>query len=249
MENNKKDKGGEKDGNQTSAWMVTFSDLSTLLLTFFVLLLSMSSMNKLKMKSMFHNFTASCGILAFKEYGEIAHPKENLIEGIAETLKDTVVVKKDKIKNEKVDITSDNPEDLFKGASGSLTYQNVEGGFKLVFGQHLLFHSGSAKIREEAKPLLAKIAQFIRITSYQIYIDGFTDNVPIHTELYSSNKALSLGRAYAVMHYLVQKEALPPESIAIAGYGASRPVAANGTEAGRAQNRRVELIFKNQKYF
>ena len=176
MGNNKKSKENEEE-SQTAAWMVTFSDLSTLLLTFFVLLLSMSSMNKLKMKSMFHNFTASCGILAFKEYGEIARPIETLIAELPETLKDSLVVRKNELKNEKVDITSDIPSHLFKGATGSLSFQNVEGGFKLVFGQELLFNSGSARIKEEAMPVLARIARFMRITNYQIYIDGFTDNV------------------------------------------------------------------------
>lgn len=249
MGNNRKKKGGEGESPNTTAWMVTFSDLSTLLLTFFVLLLSMSSMNKLKMKSMFHNFTASCGILGFKEYGEIARPKESLITGIAETLKDTLVVRKNEDRYEKVDITSDTPERLFRGASGSLVYQNVEGGFKLVFGQELLFNSGSAEIKQQAKPVLAKIARFMRITSYQIYIDGHTDNVSIHTETYPSNRVLSLARAYAVMHYFVEEEKLPAESIGLAGYGALRPVTTNTTEAGRAKNRRVEIIFKDQKYF
>jgi len=249
MENNRKKRSGEGEGTDTSAWMVTFSDLSTLLLTFFVLLLSMSSMNKLKMKSMFHNFTSSCGILAFKEYGEIARPRESLIAGIAETLKDTLVVRKNEDRYEKIDITSDVPEKLFKGASGSLVYQNVEGGFKLVFGQELLFNSGSAQIKEQAKPVLAKIARFMRITSSQVYIDGYTDNVPIHTEAYPSNRDLSLARAYAVMHYFVDEEKVPTESIGLAGYGALRPIASNATGLGRAKNRRVEIVFKNQKYF
>lgn len=249
MGNNRKKRGGEGEGTDTSAWMVTFSDLSTLLLTFFVLLLSMSSMNKLKMKSMFHNFTSSCGILAFKEYGEIARPKESLITGIAETLKDTLVVRKNEDRYEKIDITSNAPEKLFKGASGSLVYQNVKGGFKLVFGQGLLFNSGSAEIKEQAKPVLARIARFMRITSYQVYIDGYTDNVPIHTQTYPSNRDLSLARAYAVMHYLVDEEKVAAESIGLAGYGALRPIASNATNPGRAKNRRVEIVFKNQKYF
>ncbi|RLB17726.1 MAG: hypothetical protein DRG82_05730 [Deltaproteobacteria bacterium] len=249
MGNNRKKRGGEGDSMDTSAWMVTFSDLSTLLLTFFVLLLSMSSMNKLKMKSMFHNFTSSCGILAFKEYGEIARPKESLITGIAETLKDTLVVRKNEDRYEKVDITSDVPEKLFSGANGSVVFQNVKGGFKLVFGQELLFKSGSAEIKEQARPVLARIARFMRITSYHIYIDGHTDNVPIHTKTYPSNKELSLARAYAVTRYFVVDEELPAETIGLSGYGSLRPIDTNATETGRAKNRRVEMVFKDQKYF
>jgi hypothetical protein len=75
-------------------WMVTFSDLSTLLLTFFVLLLSMSSMDDRSMKSMFTNFTSACGILYFKEYGEIYRPKEVLIESLYESLQEILTVKR-----------------------------------------------------------------------------------------------------------------------------------------------------------
>jgi len=74
--------------------MVTFSDLSALLLTFFVLLLSMSTMDQKTFKSMFHNFTASAGILYFKDYGEIYRPKDILIENLYEKLNDALVVKK-----------------------------------------------------------------------------------------------------------------------------------------------------------
>ncbi|MFZ0447607.1 MAG: flagellar motor protein MotB [Desulfatiglandaceae bacterium] len=244
-----KKKRGAEEEMDTQAWMVTFSDLSTLLLTFFVLLLSMSSMNELKMKSMFHNFTSSCGILAFKEYGEIAHPRESLISSLAETLKDALVVRRDEDQEESMEIPSESAEKLFKGASGSLVFQEIKGGFKLVFGQALLFNSGSAEIKDGARPVLMKIARFMRRSSYQIYIDGYTDNVPIHTESYDSNRALSLARAYNVMHYFVTDEKLSPESIAIGGYGASHPVASNDSIIGRAKNRRVEMIFKNQKYF
>jgi len=247
-------KGGKKKRGadaelDTQAWMVTFSDLSTLLLTFFVLLLSMSSMNQLKMKSMFHNFTSSCGILAFKDYGEIAHPKENLISSLAETLKDALIVRRDEDQEETVDIPSESPEELFRGASGSLIFQEIEGGFKLVFGEELLFDSGRAEIKDGARPVLEKIARFMRRSNYQIYIDGHTDNVPIHSERYASNRALSLARAYNVMNYFLTEENLPVESIALGGYGDSRPVASNRSVVGRAKNRRVEMIFKNQKYF
>jgi chemotaxis protein MotB len=246
--------GGKKKGRadkdvDTQAWMVTFSDLSTLLLTFFVLLLSMSSMNELKMKSMFHNFNSSCGILGFKEYGEIAHPKDSLIRGLAKSLKDALIVRRDEDQGKTVDIPAENSEQLSKGASGSLVFQEIKGGFKLIFGEKLLFDSGSAEIRDRARPILEKIARFMRRSSYQIYIDGYTDNVPIHTEKYASNRALSLARAYSVMNYFVTDEKLPPEGIALGAYGASRPVASNDSIVGRAKNRRVEMIFKNQKYF
>jgi chemotaxis protein MotB len=93
-QNRKKSHAGEE--GTASSWMITFSDLSTLLLTFFVLLLSMSSMDDLTLKSFFHNFTGSCGILLFKGQGEVYKPKEVLIEGLYERLKDALISKRDK---------------------------------------------------------------------------------------------------------------------------------------------------------
>ena len=244
----RKKKGSEGGGGGEGSWMVTFSDLSTLLLTFFVLLLSMSSMDDLKLKSMFQNFTSSSGILLFKQYGEIYHAKEIFIQGLYEKLKDALVVNKESegIENELASNITENP---FVSASGAVRFENLEEGFKLVFGQELLFRSGSAQIRPEMLPVLKQIAEFIRVSSYQVYIDGHTDAVPIHTQSYRSNEDLSIARAYNIMEYLVRSSGVSPDTIAITGYGPLRPVAPNTTAQGRAKNRRVEIIFKNQKYF
>ena len=244
----RKKKGGEGGSGHEGSWMVTFSDLSTLLLTFFVLLLSMSSMDDLKLKSMFQNFTSSSGILLFKQYGEIYHAKEIFIQGLYEKLKDALVVNKDTegIENELASNITENP---FVNASAAVKFENLENGFKLVFGQELLFRSGSAQIRPEMLPVLVQVADFIRVSSYQVYIDGHTDAIPIHTDKYKSNEDLSLARAYNIMEYLVKGCGVAPNTIALCGYGAQRPVASNKTPEGRAKNRRVEIIFKNQKYF
>ncbi|RLB32494.1 MAG: hypothetical protein DRH12_19445 [Deltaproteobacteria bacterium] len=237
-----------ESGGGTGSWMVTFSDLSTLLLTFFVLLLSMSSMDDLKLKSMFQNFTSSSGILLFKQYGEIYHAKEIFIQGLYEKLKDALIVNKETegIENELASNLTENP---FVKASGAVKFENLENGFKVVFGQNLLFRSGSAEIRPRMRPVLKQVADFIRVSNYQVYIDGHTDAVPIHNENFSSNEALSLARAYNIMEFLVKGCGVSANTIALAGYGALRPVASNKTAEGRAKNRRVEIIFKNQKYF
>jgi len=227
--------------------MVTFSDLSTLLLTFFVLLLSMSTMDQKTFKSMFHNFTASCGILYFKEYGEIYRPKLVLMQALTEKLKDSLVVKRSD--DFPKDLISPKEEKTFEETGSSLVVENFKGGFKLVFGHNMLFLSGSADIQEEIKPLIEKIGSFMRNSDYQVYIDGHTDNVPMKGGKYSSNGELSLARAYNLMEYFVTKENISPLSIALAGYGELHPVAPNSAPEGRARNRRVEIIFKSQKYF
>ena len=243
-EEKRKPKKDEQGG--TSAWMVTFSDLSTLLLTFFVLLLSMSSMDDRTLKSMFTNFTSACGILYFKEYGEIYRPKEVLIESLYESLDEVLVVKRSE--DPVVEEASKTKSNVF-GKVGGLEIEEFHKGFKLVFGHQLLFEPGRAKIKEEMRPLLEKISKFISTSAYQVYIDGHTDNVPINTETYPSNEDLSLARAYNLMDYLVQNGKVSPGAIALSGYGELRPIAPNDTADDRAKNRRVEIIFKGQKYF
>ncbi len=242
-----KKKKQEEAGGGSASWMVTFSDLSTLLLTFFVLLLSMSSMDQLKLRSMFQNFSSSSGVLLFKEYGEIYKPKEILIEGLYEKLRDNLVINKEQEEDTK--LVSDITENPFKDASGVLEFQPIDSGFKLIFGQGLLFESGSAELKPEGKEVLDQVANFIRISNYQVYVDGHTDNLPINTPQYPTNYDLSLARAYNVFRYLAKKTGASEGKIALAGYGADKPRAPNTTEAGRAKNRRVEIIFKNQKYF
>ena len=243
---NKIQKGGAGSQQDTPAWMVTFSDLATLLLTFFVLLISMSSMDDKTLKSLFTNFTNSCGILNFKEYGEIYRPKNVMIEGIYQKLKDTLVIKR---ADDPADIPSETTETAFQSSGGQIILEDVEKGFRLVFGHKLLFESGSAEIKEEMKPVLVQVAMFINSSSYQVYIDGHTDNVPISIGKYANNEDLALARAYNIMHYLVYEENVPADMIAITGYGEYHPVDSNATPEGREKNRRVEMIFKNKRYF
>jgi len=243
----KKKRSGNDDGGGTGSWMVTFSDLSTLLLTFFVLLLSMSSMDERKLKSLFNNFTSSCGILLFKEYGEIYQPREVMIEGITQKLKDSLVVRRADDPPE--DLSAGMDEELLKSAGGKLHIEYFKDGFKLVFGDGLLFGPGGAGIREDMKPVLKKVARFMEFTDYQVYIDGHTDSIPIRSGTYGSNEELSLVRAVAIMDYLVKEHDLTGADVALAGYGALKPDAPNDTAAGRSKNRRVEIIFKNKEYF
>ncbi len=231
---------------EVPGWMVTFSDLATLLLTFFVLLLSMSSMDDKSLRSLFTNFTSACGILNFKQLGEVYRPKDVLIEGIYQQLKESLVIKRS---DDTAEIPAETDETFLKETGGQVVLQNVEGGFKLVFGHKLMFESGRADIKKKMEPVLDQVAKFIKASSFQVYIDGHTDNVPINSSNFSSNTSLSLSRAYNVMIYLIDKGEVDSATIALGGYGAKHPVAGNDTPAGRDKNRRVEMIFKHTTYF
>ena len=228
----------------TNGWMTTFSDLCTLLLTFFVLLFSMSSMDDQKLKIAFQNFGGSSGILSFREYREISRPMEILISGLHSSLGEKVV-SRDKADLQEAEVDTRDLEVL----GNFLVIQSLTDGLRLAFGNNLLFLPGSIEVKEDMTPVLEKIARFISVSGYQAYIDGHTDNTPVNDGQYPSNEELSIARSFSVRNFLLQLEDIPPESIALTGYGDMKPAASNDLPEGRAKNRRVEIILKNQKYF
>jgi len=111
----------------------------------------------------------------------------------------------------------------------------------------VLFDAGKAEIRDDVKVFMQKIATIMsRYKECVIEIEGHTDNVPISTANFESNRYLSTARANEVYEYVMEQANLIDSNIKIAGYGESRPVASNETEEGRAKNRRVSIKIYNR---
>ena len=112
----------------------------------------------------------------------------------------------------------------------------------------ILFDSGDAEVKDEAKLFLQKIASIlVKYKDCIIEIEGHTDNVPISTSQFENNRELSAERARNVYEYLIEQENFIDSNLKIAGYGESNPVASNATEEGRAKNRRVVIKIYNQQ--
>ncbi|MBO5468415.1 MAG: flagellar motor protein MotB [Lachnospiraceae bacterium] len=111
----------------------------------------------------------------------------------------------------------------------------------------LLFDQGKAELREDAETFMKKITSILkRYKDCVVEIEGHTDNVPIHSSVYQSNRYLSTARATKVYEYIMEHSDLLDSNMKVAGYGESRPVASNDTEEGRAKNRRVTIKIYNQ---
>jgi chemotaxis protein MotB len=107
------------------------------------------------------------------------------------------------------------------------------------------FDPGSTALRPTAMPALDAIAKVIGPQSMRIRIEGYTDNVPIHSAKYDSNWELSTARATEIIKLLITRYAIAPNRLSASGYGEYYPVASNEKEAGRAVNRRVDLVILN----
>ena len=113
-----------------------------------------------------------------------------------------------------------------------------------VLTDRLLFPSGEASLIPQSFPLLAEIARLLNVDrAHPIAVEGNTDDVPIHGGVFPSNWELSTTRASTVVRFLIGKGLGAPR-LSAAGYADQRPIASNSTPAGRARNRRVEIVLQ-----
>ena len=236
----KKSKRGSQqnqDEISTGGWEVIYSGFVLILLCFFIMLCSFSSMEEAKVMSFVKSFNDAVSILPGGldfESGEYVLPH----------LPDIV----DK-KNELANIF----EDLRKltgdfGLEGDVNLFFSGKGLVMRLSDTLMFNLGAAEILPEAIPLLKKIAFIISRTSYAVCIEGHTDNLPIHTSKFPSNWELSTARAVNVLRYFTEKEKVPMQRLSAVGFGEFQPIIANDKPEHRAKNRRVEIVFVREKH-
>ena len=117
-------------------------------------------------------------------------------------------------------------------------------GLVITMVNDILFDSGKAKLKKDAKAVLAKIAAVVKeaVPDRSIGVEGHTDDVPIKYSGWKSNWELSAARATSVVHYLIDECGIGPAKLSAIGYGEFRPIDTNETKEGRARNRRVEII-------
>jgi chemotaxis protein MotB len=229
--------GGGGDG-----WLVTFSDLMTLLLTFFVLLLSMSSMDNAKLT----RISASLDRQAVIAHSGSGCIPDRIIE-VVQMIEDpeTLLEKRDRIK----DLLFPNdilPLELPPGKlEENLRILAHPEGVVIVLNEGILFTAAAYELSPTGGKLLEALLPFLYYTSADVNIAGYTDDGENRPDM--SNDELSGRRAMSVLAYFLQNK-LPAARFSISGYGPRRPLEPNTSEQGRARNRRVELLVKTVRW-
>ena len=248
MESRKRKNGGgyNQDAN---AWMVTFSDLIMLLLTFFVLILTMSSMDQKKLKEIFRHLQEAVGVLEFSGFGEISRPAEFVRQVVDPETK--IIMDRNLLENLLTDPAGE--EKKIKEALEEITkvaeMWEDERGIVFSFRESVLFYPGEARIRPEVEPFLDRLAETIDLCRNPMLVTGHSCDTPLRSNVYDSNWELSLYRGLSVLDYFTDRRDLPPRRFMISAAGSSRPVSPNDSPEGRAQNRRVEIIFRPAEDF
>ena len=251
------------------AWMNTFSDLMNLLLCFFVLLFSMSTVDAEKFEMVIASLQSSFSILPSGGstigegqmvssgvsqlemydiyYNQMANTQttENTAENsdIADEYQEEALAESEKMAEHVQELVAQYgiQDQVEIDFNAEYVLLNLNGA--------VLFDSGKSEIKSEAYPLMDKIGKVLQ--SYQenmIEIEGHTDNVPIHSAKYESNDVLSMYRALYVADYMRKITTIEPSHIKSSGRGEYIPIADNSTPEGRARNRRVAIKIYNSYY-
>lgn len=244
----------EEEHENEERWLLTYADLITLLMVFFVVMYSMSKVDQNKFKALAQSLSAAFNNPALTT--PLPMPGVGGRNGDEATAKkrekDTapVVVHVDQQK-EKMQKLAGQFSNLFKekGLENSVNVAVSGDGKNVVIrlADSLLFGGGSASLTPESLDLIDKMFEILSKTNSQVQVEGHTDNIPISNDKFKNNWDLSTARAVNVIEHVSQKFALPPERLSASGYAEYHPVAPNDTPEGRAKNRRVEFVIKGEE--
>ena len=213
----------ENQLNKGALWAVTYGDLMSYLMIFFLVLFSFSIAKTDKTKS--RKYEESLINIQKAFGGEV--DQKRLERAKAQEQEDQVA---DKLKQSMED----------NQMSGLVQIDANERRVRLVLTEAVLFDSGKADLKERAKEVLLPITVELKKMPNDVLVEGHTDNVPIRSGRYHTNWELSMARAYSVVQFM-EGAGIEPRKLAGIGYGENRPTAENTSAEGRAKNRRIEI--------
>ena len=209
-------------------WMATFSDMMTLLLTFFVMLVAMSSVEIKRFEEALSYFTGRRGLME----------QEGLMPGI-------MGVTGEPNAREQAETFEEIATDVQElGLGDAVNLDLTDRGVRVTFMDSVAFAPGSVALAGPARAVLDEVGRLAR-SARSVEVEGHTDDRPIATAAYPSNWELSAARAASVVRYLLSRDdALEPDRYVAVGYGEHRPRDTNDTAEGRARNRRITVLFR-----
>jgi len=240
---------GHKSGPSNERWLVSYADFITLMFAFFVVLYATATADRKKQTQMSESIDS-----AFRALGIFpsAARKSSNRDGAASA--DKPVLPINIVMGEDVLAPAQVRDDLehLRGqltqalssevANHTVSIQMGQDGLVISLREAGFFASGSATPKPETLPILRQIAASLAHTSYNLRIEGHTDDIPIHNAEFGSNWELSTARATSIARMFLEQKLIPPSRLSAAGFAEYHPVASNDTAEGRAENRRVDLV-------
>lgn len=245
--------------NQTPAWIVTFADLATLLLTFFILMLSFAEMDVEKYRAMANSMAVAFGssnvvaedvggsplTLIESDSVSLPEPSDSMASEPEFIDERTEGGEKTGIPAGIVDLATRMISELENEvASDALSVNYDENKVVIRFSEEATFRSGDATIKPDMIPIIERVVGVLADCSGDVLVSGYTDDRPISSSRYRSNWDLSAARAVSVVHELVMNRQVPAEHVVAAGRAETNPLVPNNSDDNRAKNRRVEIAIR-----
>lgn len=216
--------------DSSGAWALSYGDMMTLLLTFFVLIVSFSNTELIKFRQAMGSLQGTKGVLMEQDGSAVISKQQ---DSFTQPLDQETMLRMLKEIEDKV---------FEMNAGNSVNIEINQEGLIFRIDTELMFESGQAQLNPEVYYLLEAVSEIIRRFDCEIRVEGHTDNTPISTGRYPSNWELSIGRAMSVIRYFVDVSGISPKRMVAVGAGEHRPLVPNDTPQNRRRNRRVEIV-------
>jgi chemotaxis protein MotB len=220
-------------GGGAPAWMTTYGDMMTLLLCFFVLLVSFSSIEKSGFDKAMGSLKGALGVLP--KHQSVMIQFDPIIPQLTDYQKKRI----QKVISELRNVAKN------QGLRDNMTMQQTKDGILIRIDSPVLFDLGNAELKKKSFPVLLKVLELAKDWPNSIRIEGHTDNLKISTGQFPSNWELSTARALSVLRFFLHQGNIEPQRLKAVGYGEYHPIMSNQTAANRAKNRRVEIYFES----
>ncbi|MFT7579324.1 MAG: chemotaxis protein MotB [Myxococcota bacterium] len=231
------------------AWLATFADMMTLLMAFFVLLLSLAEIDATKYRAVAGSMKQALGV-------KVDSPLPTLPDGeIPPDPEKTEKVNKPadcEIKQGKAVVKANQQFELLKAklskldVAHNLHIRRINEQIIIRIEEQGVFKSASDRISQEFLPKIAMLRDILAELDGGVLVTGHTDDIPISNGRFRSNWELSSARAVSVVHELLKNEAIPPKRLSAVGYADSRPLTPNVDIPSRRKNRRVDIVLTPQ---
>lgn len=236
-----------EDHDDSGRWLITYSDLITLLLVFFIVMFSMSSIENQRFNALVSSLKSSFqGNSILQGLGYPTVDKGQAVPGVPLVKQSNLTNKQKKNDAKNLDTLYVRLDKYIKAnhLSPEVSLVETPRGVQLTFREKILFDLGKADLKPNADPILKKIGGMLNEVPNDVSVEGHTDNTPYRNGngTIRSNWELSGMRAQNVMNFLIKNDHLAPQRFHFVGYGEYHPIVKNDTPAHKAMNRRVNII-------
>jgi chemotaxis protein MotB len=231
----------KKENNER--WLLTYSDMITLLLIFFIVMYTLSRIDVKKFQALSTSLSKAMGAGGMV----LDSPGPSVVPGVSGTISE---VAPSSGENSQLDQIKSQLEEYIRESNlqAKISVTMEERGVVLSFQEEVLFKLGSAELTPRAREIITKVGPVLETVPNYLRVEGHTDNLPIHTAQYPSNWELSSARANTVLRELLKNFKIYPQRLSAVAYGEYRPLVQNDTDANRQINRRVNIVILRSKF-